>query len=67
MLPKYPVPKPASTQGTPLPNAPTQGAVTSEDTPTAQPKPVSVNEDSFVDTYLTRMNELREGYQNPRF
>jgi hypothetical protein len=63
MLPKTPAPKPTSTQGTPLPSAPTQGAVTSE----GQPKTTSVNEDSFVDTYLSRMNELKEGYQNPRF
>jgi hypothetical protein len=63
MLPKTPAPKPASIQGTPLPSAPTQGAVTSE----GQPKTTSVNEDSFVDTYLSRMNELKEGYQNPRF
>ncbi len=67
MLPKYPVPKPASTQGTPLPSAPAQGAVTSEDKPVGQTEQPSVNKDTFVDTYLSRMNELKEGYQNPRF
>lgn len=67
MIPKFPAPKAGSTQGTPLPNAPTQGAVTSEDRPVDQTEQQTINKDTFVDTYLKNMNTLHEGYQNPRF
>lgn len=51
----------AEKQGSPLPQAPTQGA-----TP-AEPKETDTKADSFIDTYLENMNSLREGFKNPRF
>jgi hypothetical protein len=62
-----------------LPSAPTQGTAPAPAPASAQaPEPVPVQadtkvdsdaakEESFVDTYLARMNILKEGYQNPRF
>lgn len=54
-------------EGTPLPQAPTQGAL-----PASVPAPntqssSAVNGDNFIDTYLENMNSLREGFKNPRF
>lgn len=47
-------------QGSPLSQAPTQGATPAE--PVVESKG-----DNFVDTYLENMNTLREGFKNPRF
>ena len=46
----------AEKQGSPLPQAPTQGTA-----------PTEPKADSFIDTYLENMNSLREGFKNPRF
>jgi hypothetical protein len=45
-------------QGSPLPQAPTQGVISG---------PVKGAEENFIDTYLENMNALREGFKNPRF
>ncbi len=69
--------QPSEKPGSILPSAPTQGATPAPTQVQAQgPEPVQVDtkvdsdaakEESFVDTYLARMNTLKEGYQNPRF
>jgi len=52
---------PTKEQGSPLPQAPTQGTAPTE------PKETDTKADSFIDTYLENMNSLREGFKNPRF
>jgi hypothetical protein len=69
--------QPSEKPGSILPSAPTQGSVQAPVQAQVQTQePVqadtkvdsdAVKEESFVDTYLTRMNTLKEGYQNPRF
>lgn len=69
--------QPSEKPGNILPSAPTQGATSAPAPAPAQaPGPEQADtkvdsdaakEESFVDTYLARMNTLKEGYQNPRF
>jgi hypothetical protein len=71
--------QPSEKSGSVLPSAPTQGSAPAPGPapgPAQAPGPVQADtkvdsdaakEESFVDTYLARMNTLKEGYQNPRF
>ena len=56
-------PDPEKGQGSPLPQAPTQGTAPTE----PKEAPSEEKSENFIDTYLESMHALREGFKNPRF